>query len=67
MSAVYFRSPARNSTVESWMSYLTVDDVNARVKKAQVTGATLMRPIFDIPNVGRIVILREPGAPESAG
>jgi len=63
MSAVYFRSPARNSTVESWMSYLTVDDIDVRVKKAQVAGATLMRPIFDIPepNVGRIAILREPG------
>jgi len=46
---------------ESWMSYLAVDDVDARVKKAQAAGATLMRPIFDVPGVGRIAILREPG------
>jgi hypothetical protein len=43
------------------MAYLAVDDVDARVKKAQTAGATLMRPIFDVPGVGRIAILREPG------
>jgi predicted enzyme related to lactoylglutathione lyase len=31
------------------------------VKKAQAAGATLMRPIFDVPGVGRIAILKEPG------
>jgi uncharacterized protein len=46
---------------EGWMSYLAVDDVDARVKKAQSLGATLMRPIFDVPGVGRIAILKEPG------
>ncbi|HET7848645.1 MAG TPA: VOC family protein [Pseudolabrys sp.] len=46
---------------EGWMSYIAVDDVDARVRKAQSGGAQLMRPIFDVPNVGRIAILREPG------
>jgi len=46
---------------EGWMSYLAVDDVDARVKKAVAEGAQLMRPIFDVPNVGRIAILTEPG------
>lgn len=46
---------------ESWMSYLAVDDVDARVAKAIKAGAKLMKPIFDVPNVGRIAILREPG------
>ena len=32
-----------------------------RVEKALAAGAQLMRPIFDIPGVGRIAILREPG------
>jgi predicted enzyme related to lactoylglutathione lyase len=54
-------APAFNGVPESWMSYLAVDDVDARVKKAQAGGATLMRPIFDVPGVGRIAILREPG------
>ena len=38
-----------------------VDDVDARVAKAVKAGAKLMRPIFDVPNVGRIAILTEPG------
>lgn len=46
---------------EGWMAYLAVDDVDARVKKAVAAGAQLMRPIFDVPNVGRIAILTEPG------
>ena len=46
---------------ESWMPYIAVDDVDARVKKATAAGATLMRPLFDIPGIGRIAILREPG------
>jgi predicted enzyme related to lactoylglutathione lyase len=46
---------------ESWMSYIAVDDVDARVKKATQAGAKVMKPAFDVPGVGRIVILTEPG------
>jgi len=46
---------------EGWMSYIAVDDVDARVKKAEKAGAKLMKPIFDVPGVGRIAILLEPG------
>ena len=46
---------------ESWMAYLAVDDVDARAKKAVAGGAKLMKPAFDIPGVGRIAILMEPG------
>jgi predicted enzyme related to lactoylglutathione lyase len=54
-------SPQFDGVPEGWMSYLAVDDVDARVKKATAAGATLMRPIFDVPGVGRIAILTEPG------
>jgi len=53
--------PQFKGVPEGWMSYIAVDDVDARVKKAQGLGATLMRPIFDVPGVGRIAILKEPG------
>ena len=43
------------------MPYLAVDDVDARVKKAVAAGAKVMKPAFDVPEVGRIVILMEPG------
>jgi predicted enzyme related to lactoylglutathione lyase len=46
---------------EDWMPYLAVDDVDKRVEKALARGATLMRPPFDIPNIGRIAVLRQPG------
>ncbi len=46
---------------ESWMAYLAVDDVDKRVAAAVGAGATLMRPIFDVPHVGRIAIITEPG------
>ena len=53
--------PEFEGVPDGWMSYLAVDDVDARVKKAQAAGAKLMRPIFDVPDVGRIAILTEPG------
>ena len=46
---------------EGWLAYIAVDDVDARVKKAVALGAKLMRPIFDVPNIGRIALLTEPG------
>ena len=54
-------SPEHADAPECWMSYIAVDDVDARVEKALKAGATLMRPAFDIPGVGRVAMLREPG------
>jgi predicted enzyme related to lactoylglutathione lyase len=54
-------SPKFDSVPESWMSFLAVDDVDARVAKAVKAGAELAMPIFDVPGVGRIAMLREPG------
>jgi uncharacterized protein len=45
-----------------WMSYLAVDDVDARLKKATSAGAKIMKPPFDGPNVGRIAIVQQPGS-----
>jgi predicted enzyme related to lactoylglutathione lyase len=53
--------PGFEKTPEGWMPYLAVDDVDARVKKAVAAGAQLMRPIFEVPGIGRIAILTEPG------
>jgi uncharacterized protein len=54
-------APEYDSVPESWMSYLAVDDVDSRVEKALKAGAKLMKPIFDVPGIGRIAILMEPG------
>jgi predicted enzyme related to lactoylglutathione lyase len=54
-------SPRFDCVPESWMSFLAVDNVEARVAKAVEAGAELAMPIFDVPHVGRIAMLREPG------
>jgi uncharacterized protein len=54
-------TPKFDGVPEQWMAYLAVDNVDARVNKATAAGASLMRPLFDVPGVGRIAILREPG------
>jgi predicted enzyme related to lactoylglutathione lyase len=46
---------------EHWLSYIAVDDIDARYKNAMANGATELRAPFDIPNIGRIGILRQPG------
>lgn len=46
---------------EHWMSYISVDDIDACVEKASAAGATIVRPTFDVPGVGRIATLKEPG------
>jgi uncharacterized protein len=43
-----------------WFAYLAVDDVDARVARAIPTGAKLLRPIFDVAEVGRIAIVEDP-------
>lgn len=53
--------PSFAGVPEGWMSYIAVDDVDARVERAQSLGATLMKPIFEVLGVGRIAVLREPG------
>ena len=54
-------SPQYKGVPEGWMPYLAVDDVDKRVAKAVKAGAKLMKPIFEVPGVGRITILLEPG------
>ena len=43
-----------------WFTYMEVDDVDSRVKNALARGAELLRPLFDVPTVGRIAILTDP-------
>ena len=54
-------APEFGQVPENWMSYIAVDDIDARVAKATKAGAKLMKPIFEVPGVGRIAILMEPG------
>lgn len=53
--------PEFDGVAEQWMSYIAVDDVDARVAKAERAGAEIKRPPFDVPGVGRIAMLEQPG------
>jgi predicted enzyme related to lactoylglutathione lyase len=42
-----------------WFAYIEVDDVDARAQAVVANGGTIMRPPFDIPDVGRIAIISD--------
>ena len=46
---------------EHWMSYIAVDDVDKRVAALKKAGGSVMREPFDVPEVGRIAIVADPG------
>ena len=55
------RDPQFKGAPEHWLSYVAVDDIDARYKKALAAGAKECRAPFDVPGVGRIAILQQPG------
>jgi len=50
-----------NGVPEHWMPYIAVDDVDARLEKALANGAEILRPAFDVPDIGRIAMLKDSG------
>jgi len=52
--------PGMDQVPPHWSTYISVDDVDARVATAQENGATLMQGPWDVPTVGRMALLRDP-------
>ncbi|MCY4394258.1 MAG: VOC family protein [Rhodospirillaceae bacterium] len=44
-----------------WMAYIGVDDVDAAAAKVAGAGGAVLQDAFDVPNVGRIAIVQDPG------
>ena len=42
-----------------WFAYIKVDDVDASVAKVEASGGKVLRPCFDVPEVGRIAIIAD--------
>lgn len=42
-----------------WFSYIAVDDVDAAAVKAEAAGGMILRPCFNVPEVGRIAIVSD--------
>ena len=53
--------PQFDGVPEHWLTYIAVDDIDARLKKAVGAGAKICKDAFDIPGVGRMAVLAEPG------
>ncbi|PIE52017.1 glyoxalase [Candidatus Fermentibacteria bacterium] len=43
-----------------WDIYVTVEDVDKTVKQVTESGGKILRPAFDIPDVGRFCVLEDP-------
>lgn len=46
---------------DHWMTYVAVDDVDARLARVEAAGGSVIRPPFDVAGVGRIGIVRDSG------
>jgi predicted enzyme related to lactoylglutathione lyase len=56
-AAAMFESQERHP---AWLSYVTVDDVDAMAKRAGELGANVMGEPFDVMTAGRMVIFQDP-------
>ncbi|MHA1189626.1 MAG: VOC family protein [Alphaproteobacteria bacterium] len=48
-------------TPEAGTPYLSVDNIDKRAAAAVSAGATILQGPFDVPGVGRIALLKQPG------
>ncbi len=47
-----------------WLVYLHVDNIDAAVEQARSAGAEVLREPWDVPGVGRVAMIRDPGGAE---
>ena len=51
---------AANGGAPRWLSYVTVDDVDRRLARAEAAGARVLKPAFTAPGVGRMAMIEDP-------
>ena len=44
----------------AWMPYVLVDDIQASTRKAKSLGATILKDVTEVPEMGSLSILRDP-------
>ena len=54
-------NPQFEGVPEGWVSYIAVDDIDAAVARVAKAGGTITQPPFDVPGVGRIAMIQQPG------
>jgi uncharacterized protein len=55
------KGPHFENIADKWVPYLSVDDIDASVKKATADGAKVLIPAMTVPGVGRFGVLQQPG------
>jgi predicted enzyme related to lactoylglutathione lyase len=50
-----------NAAQDFWFTYIAVDDLDGRLKKLKDAGGKVMREPMDVPGVGRIAMVTDPG------
>lgn len=53
--------PGAEVPAPMWFTYLAVADVDASVARVGALGGKVLRAPFDVPNVGRIAVVADPG------
>ena len=44
-----------------WATYISVEDVDSTLVAAEANGAAIMVPAMDVPTVGRMAMIKDPG------
>lgn len=55
------KGPEFDGVPEHWIAYIAIEDIDACVERAASEGCTVIKPQFDVPGVGRIAIIGDPG------
>ncbi len=57
---MYKKPPEMSEVPSHWISYVSVDDVDASLEKAVELGGTVAVPAMDIPGTGRFGMITDP-------
>jgi len=56
----HLSGPQFEGVPSHWMTYVAVDDVDATAERAKSLGGSVVAPPMDVPNVGRMAVLKDP-------
>ena len=60
VGALYQMRPEMQGIPPHWLTYVTVDDVDALVAKAQSLGGKVIREPMDVMEIGRMAVIEDP-------
>ena len=53
-----------NSEPDRWITYVHIDDLDDAISRMQACGGELIRAPWEVPGVGRVAMIRDPGGAE---